>query len=76
MALQQEISAAKLQQKVGKTIEVLIDEVHAEGAIGRSAADAPEIDGLVHMPGATGLQPGDFVEGTVTGADEYDLWIE
>tara|TARA_B110000503_G_scaffold11168_3_gene15217 strand:+ start:22604 stop:23959 length:1356 start_codon:yes stop_codon:yes gene_type:complete len=75
MALQQEISAAKLQSKIGKTIEVLIDEVDAEGAIGRSTADAPEIDGKVYLEGVTDLNPGDFVEAEVTGADEYDLWV-
>ena len=75
MALQQQISAAKLQAKIGKTIEILIDEVDAEGAIGRSSADAPEIDGKVYLNGITELQPGDFVAGEVTDADEYDLWV-
>ena len=74
MALQQDISAAKLQAKVGRTIEILIDEVDEEGAIGRSAADAPEIDGKVYLDGITDLQPGDFVEAEVTAADDYDLW--
>jgi ribosomal protein S12 methylthiotransferase len=74
MALQQEISAAKLQNKIGKTIEILIDEVDASGAVGRSSADAPEIDGRVFLEGATGLQAGDLVEAEVTDADEYDLW--
>jgi ribosomal protein S12 methylthiotransferase len=75
MALQQDISAAKLQSKIGKTIEILIDEVDAEGAIGRSSADAPEIDGRVYLQGVTDLNPGDFVEAEVTEADEYDLWV-
>jgi ribosomal protein S12 methylthiotransferase len=75
MATQQAISADKLQRKIGQTIEVIIDEVGPEGAVGRSAADAPEIDGVVHLPGATGLNPGDFVAGEVTAADEYDLWL-
>ncbi|TDG15005.1 30S ribosomal protein S12 methylthiotransferase RimO [Seongchinamella unica] len=74
MALQQEISSARLQQKVGRDIEILIDEVDSDGAIGRSPADAPEIDGKVFLDGATGLKPGDLVKATVTGADEYDLW--
>lgn len=74
MAVQQEISAAKLQAKIGKTIEILIDEVDAQGAIGRSSADAPEIDGKVYLEGAADLHPGDFVEAEVTDADEYDLW--
>ncbi len=76
MAAQQAISADKLQRKIGATIEVLIDEVTPEGAIGRSSADAPEIDGVVHLPGAVNLVPGDFVQGEVTAADAYDLWIE
>ena len=75
MALQQEISAAKLQTKIGRTIEILIDEVDEDGAVGRSSADAPEIDGKVFLEGVTGLHPGDFVEAQVTGADEYDLWV-
>ena len=76
MAAQQAISADKLQRKIGSTIEVLIDEVTPEGAIGRSSADAPEIDGVVHLPGTVNLVPGDFVQGEVTAADAYDLWIE
>ena len=74
MALQQEISTAKLQQKLGSTIEILIDEVDSEGAIGSSSADAPEIDGKVFLDGATDLNPGDLVEAEVTAANEYDLW--
>jgi ribosomal protein S12 methylthiotransferase len=74
MALQQKISAQKLQDKIGKTIEILIDEVDEGGAIGRSSADAPEIDGKVYLDGAQGLTPGDFVEAEVTAADDYDLW--
>jgi len=75
MALQQEISAGKLQDKIGSTVEVLIDAVDDAGAVGRSSADAPEIDGRVFLEGLTGVQPGDFVEGEVTDADEYDLWV-
>jgi len=75
MSVQQGISAARLRDKIGRTIEVLIDEVDDSGAIGRSSADAPEIDGRVFLEGATGLQPGDLVEGEVTDADEYDLWV-
>ena len=74
MALQQEISSARLQAKVGKTIEILIDETGPEGAIGRSTADAPDIDGKVYLDGITDLNPGDFVEAEITAADDYDLW--
>ncbi|MEP5766379.1 MAG: 30S ribosomal protein S12 methylthiotransferase RimO [Halieaceae bacterium] len=76
MEVQQVISAAKLQAKIGSTQEILIDSVSAEGALGRSTADAPEIDGQVHLPGITDLAPGDFVEAEITGADEYDLFVE
>jgi len=74
MEVQQAISAEKLLQKVGSTIEILIDESGPDGATGRSVADAPDIDGRVHLEGVTGLNPGDFVEAEVTGADDYDLW--
>jgi ribosomal protein S12 methylthiotransferase len=76
MELQQEISAERLQQKIGKTIDVLIDEVDDEGAVGRSAGDAPEIDGAVYLNDEFSVSPGDIVSVTVTDADEYDLWGE
>jgi ribosomal protein S12 methylthiotransferase len=69
------ISAEKLAAKVGRTLQVLVDQVDPEdGAIARSAADAPEIDGVVRIakPGKR-LQPGEFAEVTVTAADAYDL---
>ena len=74
MAAQQQISTAKLQAKIGRNIEILIDEVDEQGAVGRSSADAPEIDGKVYLGGAVDLKPGDFVEAVVESADEYDLW--
>ena len=74
MAHQAEISAARLQQRVGSIETVLIDEVVEEGAVARSKADAPEIDGQVFIDGATHLKVGDFVEVEVEEADEYDLW--
>lgn len=74
MALQQDISSAKLREKIGRPIEVIIDEVHPEGAVGRSRGDAPDIDGKVYLDGAIELRPGDFVEAVVEDADEYDLW--
>ena len=75
MALQQSISSHKLQQKVGSTQTVLIDSVSETGSIGRTVADAPEIDGVVHLPGVTELNAGDWVEADITGADDYDLWV-
>jgi ribosomal protein S12 methylthiotransferase len=76
MAAQQQVSAGIAASRVGKTIDVLIDEVDEEGAIGRSKWDAPEIDGSVFLNGARGLKPGDIVQARVTNADEYDLWAE
>ncbi|XKL93725.1 30S ribosomal protein S12 methylthiotransferase RimO [Aeromonas media] len=74
MELQQQVSIRKLARKVGKEMLVLIDEVDEEGATGRSAADAPEIDGLVYLNGETALKPGDMVKVRIDEADEYDLW--
>jgi ribosomal protein S12 methylthiotransferase len=76
MALSAGISEEKLAAKVGSVIDVLIDAVDAEtgGATGRSKADAPEIDGEVHLRGAGGLQPGDIVQVRVEDSDEHDLY--
>lgn len=76
MAHQQAISAARLQQRVGREIEVLIDEVDDQGAIGRSFFDAPEIDGNVYVDSDQPLKPGDKVRCRITEADEYDLWAQ
>lgn len=76
MALQEQISAEKLKRKVGQVIDVLVDEVDDEGAIARSKADAPEIDGQVYLNGAAGLQPGQIIKVRVTHSDEHDLWAE
>jgi ribosomal protein S12 methylthiotransferase len=73
MAVQAEISAAKLQRKLGRTLTVLVDEAGADGAVARSAADAPEIDGVVHIADGQGLKPGQFVQVVVEDADEHDL---
>ncbi|MES1153539.1 MAG: 30S ribosomal protein S12 methylthiotransferase RimO, partial [Rhodanobacter sp.] len=73
MAVQAEISAAKLQRKVGRTIKVLVDEAGADGAVARSAADAPEIDGSVLIADGQSLKPGQFVEVVVESASEHDL---
>lgn len=74
METQQRISAARLQQRIGQQLEVLIDEVDEEGAIGRCYADAPEIDGKVYLDGITELRPGDALLVDIIGADDYDLW--
>jgi ribosomal protein S12 methylthiotransferase len=74
MQLQQEISTERLKLKVGQTLQVLIDEVDDEGAIGRSFADAPEIDGCVYLNGEENVKPGDLVNVLIEHSDEYDLW--
>ena len=73
MEVQADISRERLKCKIGRTIEVLVDQVEKSVAIGRSAADAPEIDGVVRVRGAKGAKPGDFVRAVVTGATDHDL---
>jgi ribosomal protein S12 methylthiotransferase len=73
MAVQAEISAAKLQRKLGRTLTVLVDEAGPDGAVARSAADAPEIDGTVLISDGQQLKPGQFVQVVVEAASEHDL---
>ncbi|HET7816915.1 MAG TPA: 30S ribosomal protein S12 methylthiotransferase RimO [Sphingomicrobium sp.] len=76
MALSARISAEKLRAKIGKSLEVLIDSVDKEtgGATGRSKADAPEIDGEVHLRDSAHLEPGDIVPARIEDSDEHDLY--
>ncbi len=74
MQLQQQISTQRLAEKVGRDIMVMIDDVDEEGAVGRSMADAPEIDGSVYLNGEFSVKAGDIVRVRVEHADEYDLW--
>lgn len=74
MQVQQEVSALRLQEKIGREMLVIIDEVDEEGAVARSMADAPEIDGAVYLNGETNLNVGDIVRVKIEHADEYDLW--
>ena len=76
MAAQQEVSAELLAEKCGRTIDVIIDEVDTEGAVGRSKWDAPEIDGTVFIDGAFDLKPGQIVKARVVSSDDYDLYAE
>ncbi|MES2932499.1 MAG: 30S ribosomal protein S12 methylthiotransferase RimO [Pseudomonadota bacterium] len=80
MQLQEGISKKRLQAKVGKTMQVLIDEVTVNGGVGRSSADAPEIDGVVYVKAPyephKKLIVGEFFEVKVTAADAHDLWAE
>ena len=71
----QAISEAKLAAKVGRRLEVIVDEVDADGATCRTKADAPEIDGNLFIDeGFEGLAPGDLLTVQVDEAGEYDLW--
>lgn len=74
METQADISAARLALKIDRKLKVLVEEVDEEGAHARSYADAPEIDGMVHIVDGDNLQPGEFAEVLITDSDEHDLW--
>jgi ribosomal protein S12 methylthiotransferase len=74
MAVQEKVSARRLAAKVGRTLRVLVDAVEGARAVGRSVADAPEIDGVVHIEGARGLKAGEFADVRITKSDVHDLW--
>ena len=74
MEVQAEISRAKLARRVGRRLTVLVDKVGEDQVIARSYGEAPEIDGVVIVPGAWELDPGDFIEVEVTDSGEHDLW--
>ncbi|MGH8678971.1 MAG: TRAM domain-containing protein, partial [Burkholderiales bacterium] len=73
MQRQERISALRLKEKVGRTLRVLVDEAQQTTAIGRSTADAPEIDGLVHIRKVANVSPGDWVQVHITDSDAHDL---
>ena len=74
MDVQADISAAKLKARIGKEMTVLVDETGGGRAVARGYADAPEIDGVVHIAQGAGLAPGDVVKVRITRSDDYDLW--
>ena len=74
MQTQEKISTQRLKRKVGQTVTVLIDETDNDHAVGRSSADAPEIDGCVHIRKAGASKPGDFVNVRINRADAHDLY--
>ena len=74
MEVQGEISAARLQARIGNEYQVVIDYVDSEGAVGRTYADAPEVDGLVHLNGVYDVKPGKRVWAEVIHANEHDVW--
>jgi ribosomal protein S12 methylthiotransferase len=74
--LQSDISADRLAARVGQVMTVLVDEIEEEGAIARSYADAPEIDGVVVIENTAGLVPGEFAQVRITDSGEHDVWGE
>jgi ribosomal protein S12 methylthiotransferase len=74
MAVQERVSARRLERRIGTTMRVLVDEVDGAKAVARSSADAPEIDGVVRLSRAKGLNPGDFADVRITKSDAHDLW--
>jgi ribosomal protein S12 methylthiotransferase len=71
--VQEKISTGRLTGKIGKHMTVLVDEVGKNGAIARSMADAPEIDGVVYINNAKNMKSGEFAEVEITGSDAHDL---
>lgn len=76
MQLQEKISARRLRLRVGHTLRVLVDEVGPAGAVARSAADAPEIDGVVHIEDGAHLEAGTFAKVKVVRSDTHDLFAK
>jgi ribosomal protein S12 methylthiotransferase len=74
MQHQEDISTRRLEGRIGRTITVLVDDVDEEGAIARSSADAPEIDGLVYVVDGHDLEVGEFATVEVTDCDVHDLF--
>jgi len=76
MKAQERISEERLARRAGRSLTVLVDALTLEGAIARSSADAPEIDGVVHVAPHAGLRVGDFARVRVTRTGAHDLWAE
>lgn len=74
MQLQQEISTNILRNKIGQTLEVIVDEIQDNTVICRSMGDAPEIDGQVFIKYSNNLEPGNIIEVKITNSDDYDLY--
>ena len=76
MELQKNISFEKLAAKIGMTEKILVDEINAQTATGRTKGDSPNVDGLVFLNDSKGLSPGDFAEVKIIDSSEHDLWAE
>lgn len=76
MAFQEDISTQRLEAKIGREMTVLVDDVDEDGAIARSPGDAPDIDGVVYIPGAEHLEIGEFARVRITDCDVHDLYAD
>lgn len=78
MALQAQISAERLQKKIGQSMTVLVDEVDQDGngLVCRSIAQAPQVDGVIYVPESRNIAVGDLINVKISDSDEYDLWAE
>lgn len=76
MEFQEDISTQRLERWIGRELTVLVDEVDEDGALARSCADAPDVDGLVVVPDGEGCIPGEFVRVRITDCDVHDLYAE
>lgn len=74
--LQAQISARRLKRHVGQTLRLLVDEIEPDGAIARTQFDAPDIDGVVHLPNTEELRVGEFCWAKITAHDDHDLFAE
>ena len=74
--LAREVTDRRMQAKVGRTFDVIIDEVDDEGAVGRTKADSPDVDGEVFIAEPGPVSPGDIIKAKVFAAEDYDLWAE
>ena len=74
MQVQEQISARRLASRVERIERVLIDRQTPEGGVGRTCAEAPEIDGVVHLTCDTPAQVGSFYDARIVGSDEHDLY--
>lgn len=76
MAFQEDISTQRLEAKIGREMTVLVDDVDEDGAVARSPGDAPDIDGVVYIPGADHLEVGEFARVRITDCDVHDLYAD
>lgn len=76
MAVQAEVSAEKLRQRIGQRMVVIVDENNGDHLIARTYADAPDVDGVVVIDGQTDCEPGDFIEVDIINSDDHDLYAE